>query len=386
MEEFVRNETRVRVSPAHGIVPRHQRTLRDIHKCGGRALLERDVKVPLRCDPSRHADECREHGHRCVAAREHIDQCDSDLHGLAVRRPGYGHPARLGLRHEIVAGPRALWPKSTHGTPNELRMRAEQIGRAELACLEHSGAKVVDHDVGARDQSAHEFAIARRIEGGGDAQFVAIAAQEIGALAPLIERRTPGSTVIAAAGPLDLDDIGAKIAKNHRGERASKYPTQVDDLYAVKWLNHTLVSLLWCNTAARNRAASGCLRGVPRSDSVKREGERANLVPAQHLSLSNFSLYLPPANSHRTISRVPTGFRQTSGQSESECPTRILRPNRPELPPSPRPQSIPPQAHLARLQALYPVLPARLPFAGIRGIAAPMCATPWPRWLRRRRK
>jgi hypothetical protein len=44
-----------------------------------------------------------------------------------------------------------------------------------------------------------------------------------------VERGTPAARVIAAAWPLDLDDIGAEIAKDHRAEWSGEDSTEIQN-------------------------------------------------------------------------------------------------------------------------------------------------------------
>ena len=80
--------------------------------------------------------------------------------------------------------------------------------------------------------STDERAVAVAREIGGEALLVAVDAEEVGALARAVEGRAPAAGVIAGAGPLDLDDVGAEVAKQHARERARQHSAQIQHVYS----------------------------------------------------------------------------------------------------------------------------------------------------------
>src|SRR5690349_7699116 len=80
-------------------------------------------------------------------------------------------------------------------------------------------AEVFDENVGARDKRVEDRAAARMLEVERDAFFVAVDAEEIGALA-LDEGGTPAACIVPLARLFDLDDAGAHVGQHHRAVRA----------------------------------------------------------------------------------------------------------------------------------------------------------------------
>ena len=74
----------------------------------------------------------------------------------------------------------------------------------ESQIVEGAWPKVLDEHVRASQQSLERVASCRDFQVQRDALFVAIDAQEIGALAPG-KRRSPGAGFVSTAGLLDLD-------------------------------------------------------------------------------------------------------------------------------------------------------------------------------------
>src|SRR5262249_38984191 len=81
-----------------------------------------------------------------------------------------------------------------------------------------------------------------------------------------VDRRIAIASVVAAAGQLDLDDLGAHVAKNGRGVGAGDHARQVDDADVIERLGHQRrVSLspnasraAWCALSSRYRDAFRC--------------------------------------------------------------------------------------------------------------------------------
>src|SRR6185295_1842917 len=49
------------------------------------------------------------------------------------------------------------------------------------------------------------------------------------------ERRSPGPGVVTGAGAFDLDDGGAEIGQEHRGERAGQHSAEIRDQHSGEW-------------------------------------------------------------------------------------------------------------------------------------------------------
>jgi hypothetical protein len=86
---------------------------------------------------------------------------------------------------------------------------------AEPHLVERARAEVLDQHVRAGDERVEQPTPFGVLEVQRDAFLVAVDAQEVRALA-CDERRAPRAGVVAAAGPLDLDDAGAHVGELHR--------------------------------------------------------------------------------------------------------------------------------------------------------------------------
>jgi hypothetical protein len=60
------------------------------------------------------------------------------------------------------------------------------------------------------------------------------------AIAVLDEGRTPFARVVALAGPLDLDDVGAQVAEHLRGGRTGEDAGQVENFDAGQGSRHVM--------------------------------------------------------------------------------------------------------------------------------------------------
>src|SRR6185503_16074849 len=106
----------------------------------------------------------------------------------------------------------------------------------EAAALEHAAAKIVDDDVGFAEQRFDDRAIMRPVEVGGEPKLVAIDAQVIRAPPFGVEGRSPAPSVVARFRPLDLDDICAKVAKEHGAERTRENAREIENFDPSKHL------------------------------------------------------------------------------------------------------------------------------------------------------
>ena len=99
-----------------------------------------------------------------------------------------------------------------------------QIRRAESPFLQHSGAEVLDHHVGLGDQAAQDVLTLGFAEVQGDGPLVA--GDDLPPQAVAVLGQAVGAGGIAA-GMLDLDDVGAPVAEQHRGDRSGVDGSQV---------------------------------------------------------------------------------------------------------------------------------------------------------------
>ena len=105
-------------------------------------------------------------------------------------------------------------------------MGGAQGGRVEAEALAGVGQEVLDHNVRAGRQPLSNAHAVRVLEVDRNGAFVAVHLQEVGALAR-DERRPPLTAAVAAAGPLDLDHVGAQVGQHHRAVRPGQDLGQV---------------------------------------------------------------------------------------------------------------------------------------------------------------
>src|SRR5262245_45309308 len=106
------------------------------------------------------------------------------------------------------------------------------IGRKAELCRA-VGAKVLEQHIAFREQLVENrlaFALGK-IERYGT--FVAIAGEVIGAQIAG-ERRAPTAGLVAAAGALELDDVGAEVAEHLPAEWAGQHARGVEHAYVVE--------------------------------------------------------------------------------------------------------------------------------------------------------
>ena len=114
-------------------------------------------------------------------------------------------------------------------------MPLEHRLRAQSAPLQRPRLEVLDHHVGTGDESLDECEIGSRREVGRESELVAIRGQEVGALPPLVEGRTPAAGLVTRAGTLDFDHIGPQIAEDHAGEWPRENAREVEYSDAIQW-------------------------------------------------------------------------------------------------------------------------------------------------------
>ena len=150
----------------------------------GRALSPRAGKSGENCD-------C------CVLSGNDVGEGNPGSHRVALLFPGNRHPSTLGLNDEIVA------ELGDWTAPNPLMVHQMRRGcasrRAPGSIPRRSsvpGLKLSTMTSAFRDETLKNSQIGGRIEVEGDAPLVAIDGEEIGALAAVIERRTPPASVV----------------------------------------------------------------------------------------------------------------------------------------------------------------------------------------------
>ena len=105
---------------------------------------------------------------------------------------------------------------------------------AQVEPVDRTGSEVLDDDIRLADEAMHEVTTSLGLEVDGEAALVPVDGEEVGADAVCRPRWAPGAQIVARARPLDLDDVGAEVAQDHRSEGARKDPRQVEDPDSVQ--------------------------------------------------------------------------------------------------------------------------------------------------------
>ena len=156
-----------------------------------------------------------------------------DGHAHLGRRPagkaGNRHQAAHPLGHEVEAAPVAIRAGAAepgdagiHQPGIDLRQRLV----AQTQAVHDAGPEVLRHDVRRlRHAPEHRLALVRA-QVQGDAALVAVQRQE--AAGDVVgQARTHAPRVVAGAGPLDLDDVGAHVGQQHGAHGAGHDLRQV---------------------------------------------------------------------------------------------------------------------------------------------------------------
>ena len=108
---------------------------------------------------------------------------------------------------------------------------------ADAEAVEHPGAEGLEQHVGVAHQAQQHLAAPLVLEVDADRALVAVQGQEqrrAGArLGALVVRRRPAH-VVAQAGVLDLDHVGAEVGQQQRAEPAGQQPRQVQHADPVR--------------------------------------------------------------------------------------------------------------------------------------------------------
>jgi hypothetical protein len=149
------------------------------------------------------------------------------------RKSGDVHDAGLALHDQVVPRTtrlRAALSEARDGAVDEPGIVLPQAVVAETEPLHRAGPEVLEHHVRRLDQRPEDLLPFRRLQVQREALLVAVHGEEIRGLAA--RERRPAPRVVALAGLLDLDDLGAHVAEGHGAERPGEHARQVDDAHA----------------------------------------------------------------------------------------------------------------------------------------------------------
>src|SRR5581483_3176367 len=128
---------------------------------------------------------------------------------------------------------------------------------AQAQGLDGAVREVVDHHVGRPHQAQEERAGLRRaLEVDGDRSRVAVQEVEVGRGAGRHAAR-----LVALAGPLHLDDVGAQVGQQEPRGRAGDDVAELEDAEALEGERAGHRPALYCKRPARSRASCGRVAG-----------------------------------------------------------------------------------------------------------------------------
>jgi hypothetical protein len=171
-------------------------------------------------------------------------------------------------------------PKPADAAINETRVFSAQRCVIEPEPVHRSRPEVLDQHICRDCNPALSGALRVILEVKGDAYFVAIYREVLGAFAVISKGRPPGSRYITKRRPFDLDYVGAKVTEHHRGQGACQYPREVDDKQAC--VLSLAAFVIWTRSSA-------CPITAPRARSAldrPRTSQRGDLILAHPENLA----------------------------------------------------------------------------------------------------
>ena len=225
LEHLVRDDQRER-----GAVPPGRRAAReDVDELVGdereRRLVEREVERPPLALVQRRDDR-----ERRPDAGADVDQRDADPHRVPVGLAGDAHDPRRRLHQRVVArlgGERPVAPEGADRRVDEPRVARPERLRPEAEPLGRAGAQALHRHVRAVGEPQQRLEPLRRLQVERERALARVRGEEHDAAA-LEEPRAPVARLVAAAGMLDLDDVGAQRAEDLGGGRPGERARQVE--------------------------------------------------------------------------------------------------------------------------------------------------------------
>ncbi len=166
--------------------------------------------------------------HPRVQTGDDVHQGDTGLGALAVRFAGHAHQPAHGLHQQVVAGQRGspTGSETGHRAVHQPGVDRPQLLVAETEALHRPGPEVLHEHVRARGDLPGGAAVVFVGQVQDDGAFLAVDTEEVGRF-PVGVRGTPGPGLVAAAGPLDLDDLGAEVGEQHGQVRRREHAAEV---------------------------------------------------------------------------------------------------------------------------------------------------------------
>ena len=184
--------------------------------------------------------QCGQDAHRGVHAGEQIGHRHTDFLRAAIQivaLAGHAHQAAHALDDVVVARARrigAALAKTRQAAIHQARVDGLQAGVIEPVARHVADLEVLDEHVAVLGQLAHQRLALRLGNVAGNAALVAVGAQVIrrfvrfAAIGRGQKGRAPVARVVAGAGALDLDHVGAQIGQGLRAPRPGQHAGEVE--------------------------------------------------------------------------------------------------------------------------------------------------------------
>src|SRR5215207_3168604 len=209
------------------------------HQPGERAVRHRDVDdLPLAAPPRLLERRQDPHGGHQAAASQ-VRDLGPGLDRGAARLARQGEETVQAQVVHVVAravAVRAVLAVAGDRAVDERRVRLAKYLVADAQVVEHTRPEALDQGVGGLDQLEQRLSAALLLQVDPDRALVAVERQverragpERGVLLGSVVRRRPAD-VVALAGVLDLDHVGAEIGEQQGAEPAGQKAGEIEDL------------------------------------------------------------------------------------------------------------------------------------------------------------
>ena len=183
-----------------------------------------------------------------VQPAHQVGHADADLARLLALRPGDRHDAAGRLDDEVDAAARrvrAAMAEAGERAIDQTRKFIFQIAVGQAVFRQRAGLVVLEQDIALRDHPPGQALTLRRCQVDRDRALVAVRRVEIDAVVEqffavcvLQEGRAPAAHIVAGAGTLDLDDVGAEVGQDLGRRRPGQDAGQVENAESFQRTGH----------------------------------------------------------------------------------------------------------------------------------------------------
>jgi len=145
----------------------------------------------------------------------------------------------------------AVVAEAGDGGIDDGRIDLAQLLIAQAQAVHNAGTVILQNHVALGHQLAEHLFTGLALEVQDDAALVAVEVHIIGAFA--VDNGKVAAGVIALAGTLDLDDLGAQICQHHAAVRGGKHAGQIQHLHAGQqtFMLHSVYSFFCAGAPVR---------------------------------------------------------------------------------------------------------------------------------------